>query len=127
MFATSPRASVNYSYLFRWSARAAGALLMVSWLALFISEITRQGLGKPAFNTHGQAAALAIVFAGYILGWWKEFAGGVLAIVGTLAFFAVIVATDAMPPEAGMVWFAAPGILYLLASFYSDKRSEQVK
>jgi hypothetical protein len=99
---------------------------MVSWLALFITDTIRQGISEPAMNTHGQAAALAMVFAGYVLGWWKEFAGGVLAILGTFAFYAIVAVTSHAPPAPEAVWFAAPGIMYLLSYFYDERRNERL-
>ena len=77
-------------------------------------------------NTYGQPAALAVVFAGYVIGWWKELAGGALAIVGTFAFFALLAAKSKTPPEPAAVWFAAPGILYLLAFQYNERRNKRL-
>jgi hypothetical protein len=36
---------------------------------------------------YGQATALAIVFAGYAVGWQRELAGGIAAVADVLAFF----------------------------------------
>jgi hypothetical protein len=88
---------------------------VIVWFALVIVEFVRSGAELPTAPAYYQAAALALVFAGYVMGWHKEFAGGALAIIGTAAFFAVNVLTFGALPLFGAVWFALPGVLYLLA------------
>jgi hypothetical protein len=74
----------------------------------------------PSVESFYQAAALALVFAGYALGWRSELAGGALAILGTVAFFVIQFFTIDSLPDAGAACFALPGILYLLAWKYDD-------
>jgi hypothetical protein len=93
--------------------------LLTTWLGFVIFEAILSG--PPAPVTALQAAAFAVVFAGYALGWRYELAGGLLAILGTAAFFAVCAFTIGVPPQSGVAWFAAPGVLYLLA-WRSDHR-----
>ena len=126
MYTSLPHPNVNYSNALRWCARASGVFLMVSWVVLFAAEAIRQGLDKPAVNTYSQAIALAVVFAGYVLGWWKEYAGGALAILGTFAFFAIVIVTSYVPPDPAAVWFAAPGVLYLLSHFYGEQPANRL-
>ena len=101
---------------FRWAARVSGVVLLVAWLALVLAEALKTRFDALAIESVYQGVALAVVFAGYAIGWRKEFLGGVIAIVGTVAFFAVQLTTIGTPPELAAVWFAAPGVLYLLAS-----------
>ena len=82
----------------------------------------RPGFDGPGINTFGQAASLAIVFAGYAIGWRKELAGGIAAIVGTLAFFVVVLTTTREMPGVAALLFAIPGVLYLLAWHYDERR-----
>ncbi len=105
------------AYLFRWLARTSALVLLAAWIAFVIGEAVMTHFEAPSLTTYYQAAALAIVFAGYAVGWRKEWAGGVIAILGTLAFFAVHVMTLGMLPRMGAAWFAAPGILFLLAAY----------
>jgi hypothetical protein len=78
-------------------------------------EAIRAGWDPPSTVSAYQAAALLVVFAGYLLGWRYEFAGGLLAILGTVTFYAVCALTLGTLPTAGAIGFAVPGILYLLA------------
>lgn len=112
---------VPYSDLFRWSARVCAVSLIVAWLGLVVLETVRSGPPTTADILY-QAAALAVVFAGYALGWRSELAGGVITILGTVAFFAASVFTVGVLPPPEAVWFAAPGILYLLAWRFGDRR-----
>ena len=127
MYTTLPHRSVHPVDLYRFCARAGGIIIIVSWLALLSKELLRPGSAPDSTGAYEQGAALAMVFGGYILGWWKEFAGGIVAIVGTITFFAVVTMTQQVAPPAAAVWFAAPGAFYLLASAYSQKQSADSK
>ena len=120
---TSAKTNLTFdSYSFRWTARASAAVLIAIWLALFTSEVMRPGFDGPNRYSLGQAASLAVVFAGYAIGWRKELAGGIAAIVGTLAFFVVVLTTTGKLPGAAALLFAIPGVLYLLAWHYEERR-----
>jgi hypothetical protein len=121
MYASLQPDHVTYSWLLRWSARVGGAIVLLAWLALVILEIALPDLELPSATTYYQAAALALVFAGYALGWRNEVAGGILAIIGTVAFFAVHVLTLGGLPGIGAACFAVPGVLFVLASKYDDR------
>jgi hypothetical protein len=101
--------------LLRWCARAGGAILFVTWLGYVIVEAARTDVGPPTVAAYLQAGALALVFAGYAWGWRNEPAGGVLALLGTAAFFAVPHLSMGYMPDLNAAWFAAPAVLYLLA------------
>jgi hypothetical protein len=115
MYTSVHRSPVSYAHLFRWAARAGAIIVVVAWLALVLMEAVRSRFEQPSVDTYYQAASLAIVFAGYLIGWWKEPTGGVIAILGTMSFFAVHALTLGMLPGLAAAWFAAPGVLYLLA------------
>jgi hypothetical protein len=89
-------------------------------------EAARSDVAGPSAAHYYQAAALALVFAGYALGWRKELAGGVLAIMGTIAFFAVHVLSFGSVPDLGAASFAVPGVLYVLASKFGGRPDEVV-
>jgi hypothetical protein len=63
---------------------------------------------------------LAVVFAGYAIGWRYELAGGLIAVLGTIAFFWVNVVTIGDPPDHVAAIFALPGVLQILA-WYSER------
>ena len=116
MYSSIQQRQVPISMLFRWAGRASGSLLLVVWLAFVIQEAMRWGV--PSVATMYQGAAFAFVFAGYALGLRYELTGGLLAILGTVAFFAVVALTTGILPHAEAAWFAVPGVLYLLAWRY---------
>jgi hypothetical protein len=113
---------VLFSDQLRLTARASAAVLVVIWLAFMVSEAMRPGFGHLGVSHLGQAATLAVVFAGYAIGLRKELAGGIVATVGTLAFFAVVLATSGQIPGLAAVLFAFPGVMYLLAWHYDERR-----
>jgi hypothetical protein len=114
------------SYLFRWTARASAVVMIGIWLGLILAEAMQGKIVEPGVAAFYQAAALAVVFAGYAIGWRHELAGGLLAVVGTVAFFAVHVLSLQFWPDLSAVWFAAPGVLYLLACYSDAERGERL-
>jgi len=125
MYASFPTRNADVSSSIRWFARASSIILMVIWLVYFAVETTRPGF---QFERYGvvQGALLAVVFAGYILGWAREYLGGLFAVAGTIAYSVFVLAT-AHVAAPGATLFAVPGILYLLANHYNGKRVEQLK
>jgi hypothetical protein len=67
-----------------------------------------------------QAALLGVVFAGYVIGWRIELAGGLLSILGTFAFGAFYTLTFDQFFPISWALFAAPGLLYLIA-WYAEQ------
>ena len=123
MFASTNKLALSArSYPFRWTARASAIILFATWLVYVVADVLRPAMEPGAFNTYGQAASLAIVFAGYAVGWRRELAGGIAVIVGILAFFAVVLSTTEELPQLAVLLFAVPGVLYLLAWYYDERR-----
>lgn len=120
MYVSAQQGHLDVPHLFRWIARMAGAIVFASWLVLFVDELIRTG--PPPARTGGQAAALAVVFAGYFLTWRHELAGAVVTIVGTAAFVAVYVFDFEEMPVLAVAWFAVPGVLSLLAWQFNRHR-----
>jgi hypothetical protein len=100
---------------FRWTARASSIVLFALWLSYVLLDIPRTPVNDHSAGTFAQAAALAIVFAGFIIGWRWELAGGLTALAGTLVFFYAVAAVTYAVPGPGMLLFALPGVLFLLA------------
>ncbi|MCC6492703.1 MAG: hypothetical protein IT424_06760 [Pirellulales bacterium] len=120
MYATTHHPSIPWAYLFRWFARVCGIILFAGWAAFLVAELFRPGFQTP-LPTMGQAAALAVVFGGYALGWKHQLAGGLVVLIGLAVYFVVNLLDTQVFPGASAAWFAAPGVLYLLA-WYEDKR-----
>lgn len=118
----SPKVGLSpRSYSFRWTARASAIILFALWLVYAVADVLRPGMEPAAFNTYGQAASFAIVFAGYAVGWRRELAGGIAVIVGILAFFGVMLSTTEEIPQLAVLLFVLPGVLYLLAWHYDER------
>jgi hypothetical protein len=110
------------SYLFRAAGRACAAVLIAIWIVLVLAEAIRNRFEMPSALTQYQGLTLAAVFAGYAIGWRNVLVGGLIAILGTLAFFALNRLMADGFPGIGAALFAAPGVLYLL-SWYSERKS----
>jgi hypothetical protein len=110
------------SYWFRAGARTCAVVLIAVWIALVVAEAIRSRFEMPSPLTQYQGLTLAAVFAGYAIGWRNELVGGFIAILGTLAFFALNRFMAGGFPGSGAALFAVPGILYLLA-WYNERKS----
>ena len=113
MYSSAQHGPASNSDLFRWLGRVSGSLLLIAWIAYVTQEVISQGAPSPGAVYQG--AAFAVIFAGYALGWRHELAGGLLAILGTVAFFAIVGVSLGVLPQVAAAAFAVPGVLYLLA------------
>jgi hypothetical protein len=125
MYSSAHEHHLAYCDLFRWSARIVGAVLFAGWLGLVILELVESRLGTLSAESCYQAAALAVVFLGYLVGWRDEVLGGLFAFLGVAIYILVIVLTVSGPPREATL-LAVPGGLYLLA-WYFDERSVRAK
>jgi hypothetical protein len=119
MYVTAHHLPVTRSQVFRWLGRACGAALFAVWAVFVAIEATH----PTAFVTwprgmYFQAAALAVVFMGYAVGWKHELAGALTIGAGALAFVVVTFVDTKMLPALAFAWFVSPGALYLLARHY---------
>lgn len=108
--------SFPISHWFRGIGRASAIVLFVSWLTFVVAESFSEVTKTPSWDIYLQAAVLSVIFAGYAVGWRHEAVGGLIAILGTVAFFIV----DAFTTKAGaaidaVALFAVPGVFYVLA------------
>jgi hypothetical protein len=119
MYTATHHLPVSRSQVCRWFGRACGVALFAVW-AVFVAIEATQPTGFVTWprGLYFQAAALAVVFAGYAVGWKHELAGALMIAVGALAFVVVTVADTRMLPGLATAWFLAPGVLYLLARHY---------
>jgi hypothetical protein len=99
--------------VYRWLGRISSSVLLFTWIVFVSIEALRPNWFS-VLSVY-QAAPLLVVFAGYLLGWRYELAAGLLAILGTVAFFAACDFTLGAPPSAAATGFAVPGVFYLLA------------
>ena len=125
MYASMQDRQVSYSWLFRNCGRLGGLIVMVGCVVLAVYEATRSG--APAPEAYFQAGALAIVFAGYVIGWSREMLGGALAVAGTVLFYVLHAVTLHSPPQPATALLAAPGIFFMLARYLDEHRSGEVR
>ena len=114
-------------FLLRGVALSTGTAVIVTWLQLVLFEWVRHGPPDlRSFHQVLQAATLAVVFAGYVMGWRIELVGGLMSIIGTLAFGAVCTLTFDQWFPISWAWFAAPGLCYLIAWYVERKHFKLV-
>jgi hypothetical protein len=124
MYASSRHHSHSNTEVFREFAAASGATLFICWLGGLIVEAIRFDAVVPNIHSFPQALVLAVVFTSYAIGWRHKLAGGVLAIMGTAAFFLVSYLSVQVMPPLPAAWFAVPGVLYLLAWAFERKHPQ---
>jgi hypothetical protein len=100
---------------FRYAAALSGLALVANWFVLLVLEAVTTQRWIPNVHSLDQGIVLAVVFASYLIGWRHELIGATLALGGVLVFFAVGFASVGTTPPFAAAWFAAPGVLYLLA------------
>ena len=122
MFASAHKHDFPLSALFRFCGRAGGVIVLALWALLVGIEFLRSG--APSGNNYVQAAFLGIVFLGYAIGWRRELLGGALTLVGTCGFIAFNQALMGAP-LLGSIWFAAPGVFYLIAHYLDEPHNQQ--
>ena len=105
---------VSFDELLRWSGGACALVLLLIWITLVtIDAITRGLPSHPAIAA--QIVPLAVIFVGYVVGWRHNLVGGALVVIGMTVFFAATWFASGWWPHPMVAWFAAPGVLYLLA------------
>ena len=100
----------------RYTGRLSGVLLLFAWSALVVSEFLQ--FGAPAARTVPLGVAFAVIFAGYAIGWRNEFVGGIVTLIGMVSLIAAAGFVFRDLPQPAVIWFAAPGLLYLFAWNY---------
>lgn len=101
--------------IFRDFAAICASIIVAAWVSLATIEAFRTDEWIPHLPSYPQAVVLAVVFAGYFVGWRHPLVGAALAIVGTAAFFVVGYVCVGMVPPLPAAWLAIPGVLFLFA------------
>jgi hypothetical protein len=105
--------------IIRWTARIWSIASLGLILLFVIGEginptMTREWVGLIFFPLG--------ISIGMILAWWREALGGIITVGSLLIFYVIHFATAGGFPK-GWAWlvFAAPGFLFLIASWLSRK------
>jgi hypothetical protein len=102
--------------LVHWSARVTSLLL----LGLVIAIVVGHGgppnvLGQPT-SVQLEFAAMGLMLLGLLLGWVRAGFGGLLVLLGLVAFNTVELAVNGRPALGAFPLFAVPGVLFLLSA-----------
>jgi hypothetical protein len=108
-------------------ARLMAITIVALWTVFFVAELFHDPAAKWPLDLYLQGAILAVIFIGYASGWRKELIGGWLAIGGTIAFIAAVIATDNYQINTrNTAWFAVPGLLYLMARHFDRRAAKPI-
>jgi len=119
---------LNRIYKFyRWVARVSSLLVIGLILLFFIGEGIDKGFDLSTLNSRD---LLLMVFfplgmmLGFVIGWWKEFSGGLTAILSVVLFHVVYYAyTNGFPRGPWFMVFGLPGAFFLLAGMRKPRYS----
>ncbi len=109
----------------RWIARIAAALLAALILLIFVGEALSEGLG-PLRHVSLRESVMMVAFAamwlGLLLGWKWELYGGLLTILGIVAFYVSDYAFSGTLPRGPFFLLAAsPSLLFVYCGLRAIK------
>ena len=95
-------------------AHWAGCLLGTAVVALFV--VFASGEGPPPLSAFdARIAAVAVMLAGFILMWWKDWLGGVVSLIGLAWFESLEIAANGKLAGGLFPLFVVPGLLAIVA------------
>jgi len=105
----------RFLFILRWAARILGTI-SVAVLLLFLFG------GSESFSSITLNQAVGLFFfpfglmIGLVLGWWKEFLGGAIAVGSVVGFYFIyeLLINSSWPRGWWFAVFAIPGVLFLL-------------
>ena len=66
---------------------------------------------------------MSLMLLGLVIGWMREWLGGLLVLVGLAAFNAVELAVNGRPALGAFPLFAIPGTLFLVSALLRPNRN----
>jgi len=96
-----------------WSARITGLLLVGLVLIFMVGEGPPNPFNQPP-PVQIEFLGMALMLVGFLAGWRREGAGGLMAMIGFIVFAATEAIVNRRPPGGAIPLFAVPGVLNLL-------------
>jgi len=100
--------------LLKWTARISAGILALVMLVLFAGR-EFPGIDEGTFlRENNMTEALFVAWIGYLIGWKKELAGGILVLFGLLVFtFLDFAYSGSFPRGVFLSVMSLPGALYI--------------
>ncbi len=119
-------AQLSLATQLKWLARTSAEIIAVLWTGCFLAELAIMRQTAVPLTLAVQAAAVAAIFAGYVIGGRREQLGGWMTILATAAFIAAPALNGNWTlANLQLAWFALPGALYLLALHYEHQEAKR--
>ena len=112
----------------RWVARITAALMVTLTLLIFVGEGLSEGF-QPLLNMTARETAMMVsfiaVWLGLLLAWKWEAVGGLLTVLGSMAFYAInYLFSGYFPRGPFFLILASPSLLFLYCAYKSGKKAE---
>ena len=99
----------------RWGARTWGTLVLVSVLLVLCLRFLNPEEPSPGVSEWLGVLLLVSVCVGLVLAWWRSGLGGIIAVVGTLAYLAwALVVRGRAPNQAFFAIVLTSGVPHIL-------------
>lgn len=111
--------------LVRWTARGWSLLSVLFVLTFLVGELLGGSSGPSPTAAEWVAIALwpGTVLVGLVLAWWRERAGGILALAGLALFYGwMLLLRGSFPGGPFFALLTAPALLFLLADRLGRRR-----
>jgi hypothetical protein len=109
--------------LVHWSARVTSLLLLGLVIAIVVGQGGPPNIFRQPPPVELEFAAMSLMLLGLVIGWMREWLGGLLVLVGLAAFNAVELAVNGRPALGAFPLFAIPGTLFLVSALLRPNRN----
>jgi peptidoglycan/LPS O-acetylase OafA/YrhL len=99
-----------------WSARITSLLLFGLVTFVVVGHGGPPNIFDQPTPVQLEFAAMGLMLLGLVVGWAREWLGGLLVLLGLAAFNAVELVVNGQPALRAFPLFAVPGVLFLLSA-----------